>query len=254
MALLTLPSVAKGTAASISLDKTELFALAAVAGDAYFSVQANVKRCIVEYSSSPGDQRKVLVFNLSEASPSASMLISSTGRDSFEIERLVLEDNDGGTLVVKRAQLPIGLDVSVSLGGSGGGGGGGSSSGDFSSLSVVGIDVEIRNNLFSTQTMAPSGSGPVAIRPMMGEMAARIYPVLASGQSLSSADQIELFVNGASYTMLPGNPASASQGYVEIETTMLGMLGTPTVLHFRLKKAGQPDLDFPLVTRTLNLV
>ena len=123
MALLTIPSVTKGTAVSVSLNKTDLFALAAVAADAYFSDSDNVKRCVVEFNSDPGNQRKILSFDPSQASPSASLLISSFGRDSYLLERLVLEDNDGGVMILERSQLPSGFDIS--LGGGGGGGGGG---------------------------------------------------------------------------------------------------------------------------------
>lgn len=122
MALLTIPSVVKGTAVSVTLNKTELFALSAVAADAFFSNSTNVKRCVIEYNSDPGNQREILDFDLSQASPTASMLISINARDSFLLERLVLEDYDGGVLVVERANLPSGLDVTFA------GGGGGSNS------------------------------------------------------------------------------------------------------------------------------
>lgn len=112
MSLFTIPSITKGTAASVSLNKTSLFALSAIAADAYFSVQANVKRCIVEFNSDPSNQRKILSFDLSQTSPSASLLISATGRDSFLLERLVLEDFDGGVLILERSQLPSNLDIS----------------------------------------------------------------------------------------------------------------------------------------------
>ena len=113
MALLTIPSITKGTAASVSLNKSDLFALAAVAADAYFSDSDNVKRCVIEFNSDPGNQRKILQFDLSQASPSASLLISSFGRDSYLLERLVLEDNDGGVLILERSELPSGLDISL---------------------------------------------------------------------------------------------------------------------------------------------
>lgn len=113
MALLTIPSVTKGTAVSVSLNKTDLFALAAVAADAYFSVQSNVKRCIIEFNSDPGNQRKILDFDLSQVAPTASFLVSLRGRDSYLFERMFLEDNDGGLLILERSQLPSELDISL---------------------------------------------------------------------------------------------------------------------------------------------
>lgn len=122
MAILNIPSITKGQSASITLNKSELFQLAAIAADVVFSVQANVKKCIVEYNSDPGNQRKILRFDLSQATPSASLLISATGKDSFLLERMVLEDNDGGLLILERSDLPSGLDISIgSNGGSGNG-------------------------------------------------------------------------------------------------------------------------------------
>lgn len=111
MSLLSIPSVTKGESAVVTLNKSELFSLSAVSSDSTFSVQANVKKCIVEYVSSPGNQKKVLQFDLSQSSPSASLLLSLKARDAFNIDRLILEDFDGGTLVVERSQLPSGLDV-----------------------------------------------------------------------------------------------------------------------------------------------
>jgi len=113
MALLTIPSITKGVAASVSLNKTDLFALAAVAADAYFSDESNVKRCVVEFNSTIGNQRRVLSFDLSVASPTATFLISERARNDFLLERLVLEDFDGDVLVLERSQLPSGLDIAI---------------------------------------------------------------------------------------------------------------------------------------------
>ena len=111
--LLTIPSVTKGTAATISLSKSELFQLAAVTADSYFSVQENVAVAIFEFDSDPGNQKEVLRFDLSQATPTASFLVSESARDSFLLERVVLVDFDGGILVIERSQLPSGLDVSL---------------------------------------------------------------------------------------------------------------------------------------------
>lgn len=114
MPLLSIPaSVSKGASQSVTLDKSALFALAAVSGDSFFSVQANVKRVIVEYNSNPGNQREYLVFDLADASPSAVFQVSSRARSNFLLERIVLEDFDEGTLVVERADLPVGYDVTI---------------------------------------------------------------------------------------------------------------------------------------------
>lgn len=114
MPFLTIPaSISKGASQSVTLDKSAVFALAAVSGDSFFSVQANVKRVIVEYNSNPGNQKEFLVFDLSQESPTAFFQVSSRARSSFLLERIVLEDFDEGTLVVERADLPVGYDVTI---------------------------------------------------------------------------------------------------------------------------------------------
>lgn len=114
MPLFNIPaSVAKGSPQTVTLDKSALFALAAVSGDAFFSDEANVSRCIVEYNSNPGDQKEYLVFDLSQASPTAIFQVSQHARNSFLLERIVLEDFDEGTFVVERADLPAGFDVVI---------------------------------------------------------------------------------------------------------------------------------------------
>lgn len=113
MPILTLPaSFTKGTPASVTLNKNDLFALAPIAADSFFGVQANVKRAIIEYRSSVGGQKKQLAFDLSVASPTASFLASAKARDAFAISRVILEDHDGGAMVLEGAQIPSGLNLS----------------------------------------------------------------------------------------------------------------------------------------------
>jgi len=114
MPLFTIPaSISKGAAQSVTLDKSALFALAAVSGDAFFSIQTNVKRAIVEYNSNPGNQKEYLVFDLSQTSPTATFQVSARARSNFLLERIVLEDFDQGTLIIDRADLPVGFDVAI---------------------------------------------------------------------------------------------------------------------------------------------
>lgn len=117
MALLTIPTqpLAKNVDHEILLDKTSLFAIGAVSVDEYFAVAANVKTCIVEFNSDPGNQKEVLSFDLSQASPMANFRVSLRARSSFLLERLILEDFDGGTLILSRSQLPGGLDITIAI-------------------------------------------------------------------------------------------------------------------------------------------
>jgi hypothetical protein len=115
MALLTIPSLplAKAAAHTIALNKADLFNLSAVSVDAYFSVQANVSRCIVEYNSEPGNQKELLVFDLAEASPTAIFQVSARARETFVMERIILEDFDGGNLILTGAQIPSGFTITT---------------------------------------------------------------------------------------------------------------------------------------------
>lgn len=114
--LLIIPSVTKGQPATIQLSKVDLFALSSVVADSYFSDQSNVKSCVIEYNSNPSDQKKVLRFDLSQQTPSSAVFMSETARDEFWLEHVILEDFDGGTLVLTRNELPSGLDISFAGG------------------------------------------------------------------------------------------------------------------------------------------
>lgn len=112
--LLTVPAtVTKGVPAIISLDKAALFSLAAVSADPYFSNPANVRDVFVEFNSDPGNQRKILRFDLSSVTPTAKFLATAHAQDVFLLERILLVDFDEGTLAVERASLPSGLDISL---------------------------------------------------------------------------------------------------------------------------------------------
>jgi len=114
MPLISMPaSLSKGSSHTITLDKDALFALPVVSADSYFSIQSNASRCIVEYNSNPGDQKHYLIFDLSQASPSAIFTTSEHARGSFLLERIVIEDFDEGTLVIERPNLPVGYDVTL---------------------------------------------------------------------------------------------------------------------------------------------
>jgi hypothetical protein len=114
MPLLSIPaSISKGASQTVTLDKSALFALAAISNDSFFSVQANIKRVIVEYNSDPGNQKELLVFDMSEETPVAIIQVSARARSSFLLEKIVLEDFDEGTLAIERADLPVGYDVTI---------------------------------------------------------------------------------------------------------------------------------------------
>lgn len=114
MALLTIPSITKGTPASISLDKEALFGIASVAADAYFGDSENVKMCFVYYKSTAGNQKKVLNFNLEDLAPADTIVFSAKARPSFAVTKIVLEDYDEGFFTIPVEEIPSGLNIVIS--------------------------------------------------------------------------------------------------------------------------------------------
>lgn len=95
----------KGTPLEYTLDKAELAAITSVAGDAYFSVQTNWNQIGVKMRSTLGNQNLYIQFDASQASPVGLMSSSTTARDAFEVEHLIIYDFDGGTFKVARSNL-----------------------------------------------------------------------------------------------------------------------------------------------------
>lgn len=117
MALITLPqTITKGTAFTVTLSKSDLFGLSCVLSHPHFGLQANLSKCIITYTANiPGaeiPETKILQFDLSENSPTASMYVSTHGMDTFTISEILIVDKDGGGLDVPAAQIPSGTDVS----------------------------------------------------------------------------------------------------------------------------------------------
>lgn len=96
-------TITKNTPATITLSKSDLFALVT---DSYFSIPANVKSLIAVYESDSSDEKEVLTFDLSQATPTATFLISEKARGSFLLQDLILNDHDNGSFVIKRSDLP----------------------------------------------------------------------------------------------------------------------------------------------------
>jgi hypothetical protein len=106
MAIITKPStIEKNSAASISLNKSDLALIPSVVADSYFSDQDNWKNVIVYYRSSIGNQKEILKFDATLVSPSTSFLISDKARDIFEVQKIIIQDFDGGSIVIPRSEL-----------------------------------------------------------------------------------------------------------------------------------------------------
>lgn len=111
--ILSIPSVIKGQTATVTLSKSELFELNKIEQDEFFSNEQNVKSCVFLYKSTVGNQIKKLSFDLSQASPAALFKTTTRTRPEFILTKIVLEDFDGGTLTLKKFDLPQNLTITV---------------------------------------------------------------------------------------------------------------------------------------------
>lgn len=115
-------SIEKNAVAVFTLDKTVLAAVASVVADSYFSDSTKWSEVLIYYKSSEGNQREILKFDATQASPTANFLVSEFARDIFEVQKIVIKDFDNGSFVVQRSELVAAeFDVDMSGGGSGGG-------------------------------------------------------------------------------------------------------------------------------------
>jgi len=109
MAIITKPigGIFKGVPATITLNKSELLALASVSADSYFSVTTNWNKVILSYKSFDGNQQEIVEFNATLSSPTGFFDVSLTARNFFEIQVIKIIDFDGGIFIVPRSELVI---------------------------------------------------------------------------------------------------------------------------------------------------
>jgi len=106
MSIITKPSsISKNVAASFSLSKSELAAVASVVADSNFSDSANWKKVFLNYKSSPGNQHRFVRFDATMENPTGDFLCSLKSKDVFELESIVIKDFDNGSLVIPASQL-----------------------------------------------------------------------------------------------------------------------------------------------------
>jgi hypothetical protein len=106
MSIITKPSsISKNVAASFSLSKSELAAVASVVADSNFSDSANWKKVFLNYKSSPGNQHRFVRFDATVENPTGDFLCSLKSKDIFELESIVIKDFDNGSLVIPANEL-----------------------------------------------------------------------------------------------------------------------------------------------------
>jgi hypothetical protein len=107
MAIITKPvgGIFKGVPATITLNKSELSALASVSADSYFSITTNWNKIILSYKSSEGNQQEIVEFNATLSSPTGFFDVSLKARDFFEIQVIKIIDFDGDIFIIPRSEL-----------------------------------------------------------------------------------------------------------------------------------------------------
>lgn len=122
MALLSFsPAPAKGQVATVTLDKSYLLSMQAVAiSDEYYTDPLNIKTVTVIYESEPGKQRYKLTFDFSSASPTAQLDLPDQARNNIFFKTLVLHDYENDKLKLSREQIVLSdesiVDLDISFG------------------------------------------------------------------------------------------------------------------------------------------
>jgi hypothetical protein len=106
MPIITKPStIEKNSPAIFTLNKSDLAQITSVLNDPYFSIQTNWKNVTIYYKSSIGNQKELLRFDATLSSPTASFLVSDKARDIFQVQKIIIQDFDGGSTFVNASEL-----------------------------------------------------------------------------------------------------------------------------------------------------
>jgi len=106
MALVTKPAVfVQGTPATYTLNKANLAAHILVAADSYYSNTANWREVSIKFFSDAGVQELYIVFDATQASPTADLDPSAVAEVLFTVDNIQIHDFDGGTYRVDRKDL-----------------------------------------------------------------------------------------------------------------------------------------------------
>jgi hypothetical protein len=113
--LLTIPSITRGIPTTVTLNKTDLFALSEVAADPFFQNPVKTEKVFCVFVSEPGNQKEVLSFSMSQATPQARFLVSLEARSVFRLKHIILQDRDGGQLIISRNAVLEQFDVTLAV-------------------------------------------------------------------------------------------------------------------------------------------
>jgi hypothetical protein len=114
MPIISKGAITKGTQGLVTLNKSELLNHAAVLANVYFADSANWGVVSISYVSSIGNQKKTLLFNAADPSPTAYFKSTIGARASFIVHGLTIHDKDGGELFIPNASL-VEADFNITL-------------------------------------------------------------------------------------------------------------------------------------------
>jgi hypothetical protein len=102
----------KGTPLVVTLNKENLRTDTALqaAADSYFTTDTTKwKKVSIEMKSNVGEQSKTMVFDATQATPTAEFLLSTTSRDTWEVADTTIYDFDGGFIKLRtsKGQLTV---------------------------------------------------------------------------------------------------------------------------------------------------
>jgi len=107
----------KGIVRQFTLDKTALAAAPKVAASGYYSSPSIWKTVELNYKTDYGNQIKTIVFDATQALPSADVLVSITQIGTLIFESLIIHDFDNGFLSLERADITVAqFDMLINLG------------------------------------------------------------------------------------------------------------------------------------------
>lgn len=100
----------------LQIDKNLLLAHSSVVASAYFSDVANWNQIFVFYRSTSGRQDQLIAFDATQGTPQANFLVSTKGRDVFEVQKIIIRDFDNGELIIPRSGLVAGdFDINMNI-------------------------------------------------------------------------------------------------------------------------------------------
>jgi hypothetical protein len=105
---------AKGSSVEVTLNKSDLVDILTPL-DEYFSDPDNIKAVVVKYVSSPGRQKKSLMFDFELNNPTSHFATHPRARSTFLIKDIVVYNHNSDHKKIDRGHIPSveSLDINM---------------------------------------------------------------------------------------------------------------------------------------------